>query len=91
MTSDPPAQDRDWTIKKGCTVCVCFKGGWYRGLTLSKIKDTFTVYLVDFGYTVTVRRPALRPMSRSLLDIPPFAYQVRTEAWEINWFPDNNV
>ena len=76
MTSDPPAQDRAWSIKKGCTVSVCFKGGCYRGITVSKIKDIFTVYLMDFGYKITARRADLRPLSRSLLDIPPFAYQV---------------
>ena len=77
MTSDPPAQDRAWSIKKGLPVSVCFKGGCYRGITVSKIKDTFTVYLVDFGYNITVRKKDLRPLSPSLLDIPPFAYQVR--------------
>ena len=74
MTSDPPAQDRAWSIKKGCLVSVCFKGGWHRGITVSKIKDAFTVHLMDLGYKLTVRRADLKPLSRSLLDIPRFVY-----------------
>ena len=59
-------------------MCVVWQGVWYRGLPVTKTGDTYLVFLIDFGYQVTVVKEEMRPLPEEFLDVPPFAYQVRS-------------
>ena len=73
-----PAVVVDWRVKRGGAVCVVWRGVWYRGLPVTKTGHTYSVFLIDFGYQVTVVKEEMRPLPEEFLDVPPFAYQVRS-------------
>ena len=76
MTSDPPmVATKAWKVQIGSLLSVSVEGGWYRGLAVTRLNQNFSIYLVDLGLLVTATQEALRPLT-SLLDIPPYAYQV---------------
>ena len=77
MTSDPPdVPNMSWRMKIGGPVAVYYQKSWYRGIAVTKTGQVFSVYLLDYGYSVQVKYEELRPLTVSLLDIPPFAIQV---------------
>ena len=70
MTLDPPVvATKAWKVQMGSLLSVSVEGGWYRGLAVSRLNQNFSIYLVDFGRTVTATQEALRPLT-CLLDIP---------------------
>ena len=80
MTSDPPeVAIKAWKVRVGSLLSVSVEGGWYRGLVVTRLNQTFSIYLVDLGHTVTATLGDLRPLT-SLLEIPPYAHQVE-EDW----------
>ena len=81
MTSEPPdVPSVTWKVKMGGSVAAYHQKFWYRGIAVSRTDQIFSVYLLDYGFFVHVKEEELRPLTVSLLDIPPFSIQVKTNS-----------
>ena len=74
----PPAAVAAWKVKRGGAVSVVWSGVWHRGIPVKKTGSSYSVFLIDQGYQVTVTQEEVRPLPEEFLDVPPFAYQVRS-------------
>lgn len=79
--------------KVGMICCACFSAdnAWYRARVLSKTKDTFTVFFLDYGNQDVVSRDRLKaiPASMSAQAISPQALECRL-AYLIVGSPDDD-
>ena len=75
MVKEGPPEVVGWKVGRNQTLAVLHEGRWGRGVAVRKLEDQFSVYRLDLGDMVTVRKENVRSLPPQHLASPPGCLQ----------------